>query len=876
MHKHNTRLRWSLLALALAGIGVGTAQAQDSGVGVNRQIGNGLDPTGGLGADGCDPDGATWLYGDRHRTPTGFLYGCIPDRQDYSPVDADSGWQSLGTFRIGYLHVTGDETNAQWRRYNDFDDGVIASGELSLRRPDNGGYADVQLNRVNQHDQFYKVQVGRAGAYRVQAFGRTYSNVTSGNAKSIWDGVGTHQLTLKPGLTPAGSTSAQVAAVSAAAPEQVLRVVRDQFGVGVNYLFNPRWSAYLQASHEQRQGARPFGGTTGFNFFPFMGNGGVYEIPRPIDDRTINVNGGVRFAGNAWRMEFGYTGSFFRNGRSSFSYEVPFAISALTPAQIPDFPPGMVALPTTPANIFAYEPENDHHRITATVSRRFGEQGNNEFSLNAALGRMSQDDALLPPSNCQGRIGIISTIVPLPLDATSLDCAQWNTTAALSQRTADLAIDTRRIHGRLVLQPVESLTLQFNANYNDLDYDGDYQAFNPLNGLYGYIMANGGLGTAIPQELGVFGTPFFESIVARVHNAPFDRLTQELNGSADWRLNDEHTLGLKLSHIRTERENREVHVTRDSEAELSWNYVSRDWLTLRASYAYFDRGGSHYEWEPTEWAMSTHLPGYLPPVVNPVTGERLPVTPIFNTDAMRVYDVASQKQHKLNLMATFVLPHNMTLYASGRLQRADYDAEIGRQSYDTQGYSLQWEWQPNSKTMLNAWLGHDRSDLETAGVNDDDTITNATDPALGGINYPIANRWWMMDEQRNSYAGINASTRFGRATVNAAYDWMDSKGSTDFRFNSPGALFGSPLAPPAPVPFPDMRTQLQSLTLGVHFPITPRFGIRLFDTYQRGKLSDWHYAGFDANRVYDHRVYTDGGPRDFGVNMFGALFEVKL
>ena len=859
MHKHNTRLRWSLLALALAGIGIGTAQAQDSGVGVNRQIGNGLDPTGGLGADGCDPDGATWLYGDRHRTPTGFLYGCIPDRQDYSPVDADSGWQSLGTFRIGYLHVTGDETNAQWRRYNDFDDGVIASGELSLRRPDNGGYSDVQLNRVNQHDQFYKVQVGRAGAYRVQAFGRTISNVTSGNAKSIWDGVGTHQLTLKPGLTPAGSTPAQVAAVSAAAPEQVLRVVRDQFGVGVNYLFNPRWSAYLQASYEERAGARPFGGTNGFNFFPLTGNGGVYEIPRPIDDRTINLNSGVRFAGNAWRMELGYTGSVFRNAIDRYEYQVPFALSPLAVLPIP----GLVGLPTTPSNVFAYEPENEHHRISAAVSRKFGT--GNEFSVNASIGRMSQDDALLPPTNCQGLIGMLSTIAPIPPQVTTLDCANWNTTAALSRETADLAIHTRRLNGRLVLQPSDAFTIQFNADYNKLDYDGDYLAFNPLTGQYGYISANGGLGSIIPGEFGIYGPPFHADVITRVRNSPMDRETGLLAASADWRLNTEHTLGARLSHTRTERENRQVHTTRDNELELSWNYVSRDWLTLRSSYSYFDRSGSDYHMHATGHAFSSALPGFpIPPADQPAD----------HIDAMRVYDVASHKQHKLNLMATFALPHNMTLYVSGRLQRTDYDAEIGRQSYDTQGYSLQWEWQPNSRTMMNAWLGHDRSDIELASVNDVEVPT--PDPTLGGSNYPIANRWWMTDSQRNSYAGINATTRLGRATVNASWDWMDSAGTTRFRFNSSGALHFDPFAPADALPFPGMRTQLHSLTLGVHFPITPRFGIRLFDTYQRGKLSDWHYAGFDTNRVYDHRVYTAGGPRDFGVNMFGALFEVKL
>ena len=61
-------LRLSLLSLA---IGAGPACAQDSGVGVDLQFGNALNPAGKLD-HGCDPDGFSWLAGESKRTPTGF------------------------------------------------------------------------------------------------------------------------------------------------------------------------------------------------------------------------------------------------------------------------------------------------------------------------------------------------------------------------------------------------------------------------------------------------------------------------------------------------------------------------------------------------------------------------------------------------------------------------------------------------------------------------------------------------------------------------------------------------------------------------------------------------------------------------------------
>src|SRR3546814_2738076 len=112
--------------------------------------------------------------------------------------------------------------------------------------------------------------LGRAGKCRVQVFARSQPNITSGNARSIWDGVGSNHLTLKDGLVPAGSTSAQVAAISAAQPERLLTVVREKQGIGITYMVNRRWTAYANASHETREGeiGREHVGTTDTNENP--------------------------------------------------------------------------------------------------------------------------------------------------------------------------------------------------------------------------------------------------------------------------------------------------------------------------------------------------------------------------------------------------------------------------------------------------------------------------------------------------------------------------------------------------------------------------------------------------------------------------------
>ncbi len=839
--KRTRSCRWSLLSLAML---AGLAQAQDSGAGIDLQFGNWLDPSGRIGWQGCDPDGASWLTAEPKRTPTGFLYGCPPLMPEDKPF-GENGWTYSGSVGLGYMHVSGDERSTNWRRFRDADDGVVLQANFSLKRAADGSYADVRLSRLSRDNQYLRAVFGQAGRYKVQAFVRSAPNILSANARSIWDGVGSNHLTLKPGLTPAGSTPAQVAAVSAAQPFSTLSVVRDKQGVSINYLLNPRWSTYASLTHEERKGARPFGGPFFFNY-PFPANGGIYEIPRPIDDSTINFIGGFRFVGNLWRSDFNYSGSFFRNAHSSYDYQVPFGLYAVTSAYTPPLESGS----------FAYEPENDYHRLGLTVSRKLPEW-NGDFSVNMALSTMRQDDKLLAPMNCSGQFG--QALAPPFIQ----DCANWNTTDALSRKRADLAINNQKLDARLVLQPSNKLTWRSTARYLREDYSGTYWSYNPLTNQFGYIAENGAQGSVVPGEMGVWDRGPNASVLTRIRNLPLDKETHEISTGADYRMDNKNTLSASYTYTTIERAHREVGTTRDSMIKLGWNSRTLDWLSFRANYTYLDRGGSSYYYDPYEFTFSSSLPGFVEPAAG------LAPHTVAN---LRKYDIASRTQHKLDLMATFILPHDMTVYASFRGDRNHYDAQIGRRRFDTYGSSLQWEWQPNPETTASAWYGHDRSTLDVANVND----AVGGDPNLGGPTYPDANRWWMSDTQRNHYAGLNFSRRLGRATLDVAWNWSYSRGRTSYRMNSPGALTVPANAPAASGEYPLMSYRVNSLTAGLTVPLGQRMRLRLFDTWERGNLSDWHYFGFEDTLVYDHRVYTDGGPSRYKVNLVGMMFEVAL
>jgi len=690
---HYPHLRLAPLGLAIfAAISALPALAQDSGTGVDLHFGNALNPAG-TSTSACSPGGTSLIIQHRERTPSGHLYACPPDLGLPRPV-ADGQWQFAGTLGLGYLYLNSDETNTNWLRFNNWDDGVIGRMDLTWTKPSDGGYVNVQGSRINGDNQYYRINAGRSGYYQVEAFARSQVNVTSGAAKSIWGNVGSHALTLRPGLTPAASTIPQVAAVSAAAPEQILKVVRDKFGIGIHYYPSRQYTFYANASHEQREGARPFGGAFFFAYI-FPGLGGVYETPRPIDDSTVNFNGGVQYVGQQWHFDVNYSASFFRNGGRGFNYEVPFTFPALVPG-FTNYPIGM--------GEFAYEPENDYHNLRGTLTRKLAMNG--QFSLSASLSRSSQNDYLMAPmpASCSGQFGMQQ----FPF---TFNCADWNTTAALSRQRAGLRIDSSLINAKLNLQPSPRVSVQGQFKYHRQDYKGTYLAYNPLTGDYGYIAENGAQGSAVPGEGGIWNPGIFSNIMTRVRNLTLDKELMDLSLGADFRVNLKNTVSTTLSFNRTDYTHREIARQNNWMFKLGWMSRALEDVTLRVNYSYLDRKGKNYFYNPYEFTFSESLPGF------DGHDALMPHT----VDALRKYDVGSRTQHKLTLIATYAVSANATLSASLRgdvNDYGDYGADYGRQGYDTWGGSLQWDWQPSVNRTANIFLGYDRSNLDMSNLNE--------------------------------------------------------------------------------------------------------------------------------------------------------------
>lgn len=839
----------------------------DSGVGVDTWRANKLDPTGGMASQVCDDDGTTWLSPLEHRSPTGNLYNCPPESLRAIGLD---DWVYYGVLDFGYVHSGGDRY-ALWNRYTDWRENqpVLGSLDLHFERPSDGSYAAVRGSRINDDDQYYQAVYGQAGAYKVQAFIRDMPNILSTDARPIWNGVGSSALTLPRSLTPGESTSAEVGAVSAATPTQTLQVNRKKEGLNLSAFLTPHWTGYVDATYERREGDRPYGGPFGEDW---PGNSGaILETVKPIDDTTINLNTGFRYAGAVWRADFGYSGSYYRDQYLSFSFQQPFSIPTSAPA-------GTIAPPVAQGQM-SMEPNNNYHNLHGALTHVTPMNG--EVSLTVSEVLMTQRSDLIPPTNCQGYLGWgtpspgSTQLGPQnvgPQNPNLIPCNQWNTTAALSQSEADVNMHNTLAQMTLALRPRNDLTVNTGLKYYRQNYENDYLAYNPSNGYYGYIGENG----AYPHEYGVplaFINGTFPANASIVNDRvrPYLLSMDDYNayGGVTWRPSERDSLGFIYTFDEYRPTSRERDRVDDDSVKLTWVDKSLGWLTFRANYTYLRQTGSLYNTNGVyDYTFLAAVPGFAQAYPNFVVG---PAT----VDELRKYDIADRTENKVDLMSTIAPRDDLTITASFRADWNHYGVLIGRQGYNTNAAQISAEWTPSPTDSASAYIGYDHSALALASVSGNLGNT-PTCGELGCPSYLLASRWWESDSERNYSAGATLRHRIERVTFDVNWSYIYSRGRLDYSAASPSALVYPSEFATMGSGFPANTYRVNSVTVGATVQLTEQVSLRLFDTYETGNITDWHYAGFNQGLVIGNTLYTDGGPQSYSQNLFGVLMNIKF
>jgi len=835
------------------------ADSSDSARVGDLQYGNALDPTGWAPLLWADPRGFSWLHSGMMRTPSGALYPYPPQRDDDGDAHKSGDWNWWGLLQLGYLDVGGDSDAEFFRRYSGWKSGAaLGLFALYADNPKTGQYLEFRGSRLDGDDQYYRLRAGEYGKYKIEAFYRDIPHVVSTDAYPLWNGVGSTNLTLPAPLVAGGSTPAEVAAAEQGRPRQTIGTTRTREGLSVEGRLYKNWVGYASVVNENRNGTQLWGGSMFFNY-SLPNDGGILETVRPVDFTTTDVSMGLRNVGVVWQFNAMYTGSFFRDHKDELDYQSPFQLRNVARVPAADIYQGQ----------FSLEPDNDYHNLRLELSRSL--KWNGQLSLAAAWGTMRQNDALKPPVNCTGTGGIFVS----PQADYTFNCADWNTPAALSQQTANARIDTGLLDAKITLRPSPKLGWHASLRWYREDNKTNYLAFNPLTGQYGYIAENGSQGSIVPGELGIFDprNPLYWSYVTQVRSIPFEYADTILDTGIDWRISDNNSLNLTYSFDRNQPKHRERTLVNEQRLKAAWVDRALGKGTLRFSYEFAYRDGGPYTADPYQAFYSTALPGFVTPALGNVA---------FTTDAMRKYDLANRIENKLRAIVIYPLGDTATISGVAYATRDDYGATIGRQATRNQGLSLDWDWQPAPDTSVSANLGRDDSSLKFSNVADfEDLLGQAgrDDPSFGGPLYPLSNQWQVQDRERDYNAGFNLRRDFGRVRADLGYTYTYALGRIGYIYASPDALSTTqqPFASGAGNAFPDNHYHINTLQLGFDFRFTRTLGMRVFDLYETGNFSDWHYLGLQDDPVLDHKVYTDRGPQShYGTNVLGVMLNVKL
>jgi MtrB/PioB family decaheme-associated outer membrane protein len=288
-------------------------------------------------------------------------------------VDAGVGYVSDASQRFG--DYTGLASKGPF---------AILGGSAS-RRGDDGYWADLSADSLGLDSRRLAGEAGREGIYSLRiAYMEIPRHLTEG-AATPFIGSGGSLLTLPAGF-PAGDTAGMPLAGTLQAVDIGFKYRR--LDLGGTVIGGRDWSYRLSFRHDERDGTRPGAGS-------FFSTSSQFLVP--VQEKTEQAELAIAYATKRLQATVSYQFSAFHNDNASVTWSNPF------------FP----VLPGASTGQLALAPDNQFQQLRATAG--YDLTPTIRVSANAALGRMTQNEAYLAPTSNP----ILGPTVPA-LPATSL------------------------------------------------------------------------------------------------------------------------------------------------------------------------------------------------------------------------------------------------------------------------------------------------------------------------------------------------------------------------------------------------------------------------------------------------------------------------
>ena len=185
-----------------------------------------------------DERGKSLLLPEPSRTPSGLLYEW--PYEVLPPARFGGDWSYRLATEFGVLRGEGDAP--QIRNYGDYRDGFVLNHfSFGLERAASAHYFDLTAGAVGRDDQHYRASFGRHGDFRGSVFFIQTPTSFTDRARTVFQGAGSGNLTLVPGLTPGNNTGAQVNAALQSASPFAIGFTRRKAGLDVDVTPDANW-----------------------------------------------------------------------------------------------------------------------------------------------------------------------------------------------------------------------------------------------------------------------------------------------------------------------------------------------------------------------------------------------------------------------------------------------------------------------------------------------------------------------------------------------------------------------------------------------------------------------------------------------------------
>ncbi|HEY0328269.1 MAG TPA: MtrB/PioB family decaheme-associated outer membrane protein [Rhodopseudomonas sp.] len=423
---------------------------------------------------------------------------------------------------------------------------------MTLQSKDGLYASELRADNIGNNNQRYIVDASKAGEHYLTLVWDQIPHLYNTSALSIWNGVGSNNLTTNVTIPGSGlsvvapattTTAAQRAAVSNALNGKVntidVGIQRDKAAVAYRWTPDQNWDIKASYSHEKREGIQ----TSGVAIGGLAGTGlQQLQAPRPIDDTTqIAKVSGQYFGPTPWgghfNVQLGGGASLFENNFNSFTVQNPFY-----DAGNPRLFPASARVSLAPSNQ-AY-----NTAVTSGVDLPFKTRWNSTLQFTT----MRQNDDFMP-------FTINPSIATFVLPASSLN-GEVNTILYNTNATTQWSPD-------------------FRSTFRYRIYDNDNQTPELL--MPNYVVEDSsatGIAAGVPRR-----------------SLSMSYTKQNASEEFQWRPAKWVTLGSSVGWEQWDRTRRDANVTNEFIGRGTADFKIYDVATLRTSAQYAERRYDNYD-----------------------------------------------------------------------------------------------------------------------------------------------------------------------------------------------------------------------------------------------------------------------------------------